>query len=268
MRPLSLAQPCDASWQEMRRTPGGRHCAACDAQVWDLAALSERRLRVLLGLHGARGLCARQVIDPDGALVLAPEPRPASALRAAAWATAGAAMTLAQPAWADPSGAPPQEARPTAAEATASGDVPVELAQTAPAAIPEEDTPLLLGAVVSDSAIEIKGELTFAPGSTRIRRQSVGYLHELASALLDFPEIGRIAIIGHQNVDERAGSKGHALALARAERARAWLIDAGVDPARLVAMAHAADGHSDDDRVVFHVCEDDCRPPAGAVARP
>lgn len=70
---MRIATPCHEDWGLMDPRRSGRHCAACDKTVVDLAALTlaERRTRlaVIAGeVRAGRPVCVRGAVDRDGAL--------------------------------------------------------------------------------------------------------------------------------------------------------------------------------------------------------
>jgi hypothetical protein len=67
LRVLSSA-PCTEPWEAMRGNARGRHCAVCDKQVYNFAAMSERQIEDLIREKKGH-LCARRIYRADGALV-------------------------------------------------------------------------------------------------------------------------------------------------------------------------------------------------------
>jgi hypothetical protein len=64
MRRLPLIESCQEDWAEMRPEGRGRHCDACDRNVVDLSAMTEREARRVI--EQARGrVCVRYAIDED-----------------------------------------------------------------------------------------------------------------------------------------------------------------------------------------------------------
>lgn len=92
---VSVASPCDASWDEMKGTNRVRHCAACDKKVFNLSGMTRREAEVLLVSTQGR-LCVRYFRRKDGTILTQDCPvgaqKLAKRMKLAAWATAGAAV--------------------------------------------------------------------------------------------------------------------------------------------------------------------------------
>jgi len=63
-----IAKPCEESWAAMQGSARERHCAACDKQVHNFAAMTSREIERLVRETGGE-LCARITQRDDGALV-------------------------------------------------------------------------------------------------------------------------------------------------------------------------------------------------------
>lgn len=252
----------------MTPTAGGRrHCERCDREVHDLHGVSEARVRALLALRGPDGLCARQVVDDDGELVLALPPRPA---RAGLLAGLLASALLG----------PQAEAQepPPSAEATCDGSgaspTGTTHAETSATEAPPPAEPLAqvvrLGAVVSSGAPYISTRLSFKSGKADLQPADQDFLRELAQVLAENPEIPCVTLVG--STSSREVQDPVALGLRRAEAARAALIALGVQPERLavrsngdqlpVADNHSAEGRAANRHVSFVVGDGaDCAAP-------
>ncbi|MBO6940719.1 MAG: OmpA family protein [Deltaproteobacteria bacterium] len=90
--------------------------------------------------------------------------------------------------------------------------------------------------IITDDRLEILDQVYFETNKAVIRRRSFGLLANVASVLMNHPELS-VRIEGH--TDDR-GSAAHNLELStrRAESVRAFLVDAGVSRARLTAEGH------------------------------
>ena len=88
--------------------------------------------------------------------------------------------------------------------------------------------------VLTDSAIEIKEKVMFESGSADILEQSHGLLTEVAGMLKENPQIELMDVEGH--TDSKGGARmNKKLSTSRAESVVAFLVEAGVEEARLVA---------------------------------
>ena len=67
---LSVARPCEESWEAMRREGRSRFCEACGKSVQDLSRMTEGEVR-LLAMRAAAGeaLCGRVTRRGDGSVV-------------------------------------------------------------------------------------------------------------------------------------------------------------------------------------------------------
>lgn len=90
---------------------------------------------------------------------------------------------------------------------------------------------------LEDKRITIHQQVQFENNSAAIRPQSHALLAEVADVLIRHPQLVRVEVQGH--TDDR-GTKAHnqALSQQRAEAVRAYLIQAGVEPERLVAVGY------------------------------
>lgn len=106
--------------------------------------------------------------------------------------------------------------------------------------------------VLTDSAIEIKEKVMFESGSADILEQSHGLLTEVAGMLKDNPQIELMDIEGH--TDSKGGARmNKKLSTNRAESVVAFLVQAGVEEARLIAKGYGpekpiADNESEEGR--------------------
>jgi outer membrane protein OmpA-like peptidoglycan-associated protein len=263
MRRLSIANPCEASWEEMTGTARSRRCAACAKEVHDLSAMREVEARALLMLLGSRGLCVRFTCGEEGQIHHAPEP--------SAWApalTPLAAGIVAAGIVAAAAGCGPQAltGSPGAAAALAPihEDVTHQALASAPPPPPADvDTDhdgildrddacpnepggaaaepqrngchIFVGLTVTQGDIQSLQSLRFAYGVRRIEPSGQPLLEELARLLNERPELKRIAIRGHASADEPNPDK---LSAARAKAVIDALTQKGVDASRLVAEPH------------------------------
>ena len=91
---------------------------------------------------------------------------------------------------------------------------------------------------ITDNVIagELRGGATFPSGSSTLTPELLGLMPVAAGILARNPDLGMV-IEGHT---DSAGSDGTNLQLsvARAESARAWLIEAGIAPTRVIAVGY------------------------------
>ena len=296
VKPFPLDRPCEASWDDMRPVRDGRHCASCDRVVYDLRRFSETRVRALAALLGPTGFCARQTLDGDGELLLAPAGAPTLGRRAR-WAgealavlgVAGCASAAVQPAArpapvhaaappaaacapgpatdaAPARGRPPAGAPPVAADRDGDG-VPdaADRCPDTPGAPPEGcPSPVKVGGV----APRVTAQIWFARRSTTLRRDMQPLLAEVAYLIRREPGLRRIALVGHASKDEGPAAGARALGLRRAEVVRDALVTLGIEPQRLTVSGapggteRPADAQSDSSRpeterrVEFVLCTD------------
>jgi hypothetical protein len=62
---LRVASPCTADWDQMPGNDRVRHCSACNLNVYNLSAMTEREIRQLIDTHEGR-LCGRLFQRADG----------------------------------------------------------------------------------------------------------------------------------------------------------------------------------------------------------
>jgi hypothetical protein len=89
---VAVTAPCQQDWDAMQGSARQRHCAACDRDVLNFAAMTPRQIEQAVALSGGH-LCARISRREDGSLVTLPEPvrgRAAGFVLAAALASAPA----------------------------------------------------------------------------------------------------------------------------------------------------------------------------------
>ncbi|GAA0315903.1 hypothetical protein GCM10009087_27990 [Sphingomonas oligophenolica] len=68
---ILFPEPCHEDWEAMRPDERGRHCAACDKKVHDLATYTPEEAERLL-LSGETPACLRVTILPDGRVATLP----------------------------------------------------------------------------------------------------------------------------------------------------------------------------------------------------
>lgn len=94
--------------------------------------------------------------------------------------------------------------------------------------------------IIRKEKLELKQKVFFATNQAKIQRKSFELLNQVASVLLEHPEIGKVAIEGHtDNVGTAA--RNRQLSLARANAVLTYLIDQGVSPSRLDAQGYGPD---------------------------
>ena len=81
--------------------------------------------------------------------------------------------------------------------------------------------------------------ITFEPDKRVIESSAFAALDAVAALLRRHPQIAQLEIQGHL-ADDRGEEYGLRLSDARADAVRNYLVDAGVDPARLVARGYGA----------------------------
>lgn len=112
--------------------------------------------------------------------------------------------------------------------------------------------------------IVIKRQVQFVSNSAEIRSESNGLMAEVADILLRNPQVTKVEIQGH--TDDQGGlGKNQELSQKRAEAVRNWLMTAGVEGERLVAVGYGPnrplmpnitpDARAKNRRVEFHVLE-------------
>jgi len=131
--------------------------------------------------------------------------------------------------------------------------------------VPEQEgcpAPKLI--VVQKDRIELKQKIHFATGKATILSDSTPLLTEIASALKKLAKV-RVRIEGH--TDSRGSAQLNTrLSRARAESVRAWLVQAGIDAARMTAVGYGpsqpiadnrtAAGREENRRVEFFLLEE------------
>ncbi len=65
---IQVASPCRASWEKMQGNERVRHCPACNLNVYNFAAMSEREVRAVIASNEGR-LCARLFRRQDGTVL-------------------------------------------------------------------------------------------------------------------------------------------------------------------------------------------------------
>jgi outer membrane protein OmpA-like peptidoglycan-associated protein len=254
---LSIAQPCEVAWDDMRPSGGGRFCGHCAKPVHDLSQVSERRARAIVALFGSNGFCGRIAAGAAGAAVFAPERAGAAVLpfrAAAAVAVLAAASGCAEPGLLPPfvASAPPPQA-PPALMIAADPVVPALAVAMDPdldkdtvpneidkcpeiPGLPEKDgcLPTLVG-LITTGEIRIMTTTPFAYGKALPTAGSEALLDEVAAVLAQHPEIQKVAVEGHSSTDEPGGAR---LAESRAKAIMAKLVKKGVAPTRLLARGY------------------------------
>jgi len=93
---------------------------------------------------------------------------------------------------------------------------------------------------VTPTEITIKQQIQFALDSAVILPESFGLLTEIADTIIRHPEIRRVEVQGHT---DNSGTPDHNMVLSeqRADAVRAWLVQHGVQPDRLVAKGYGQD---------------------------
>jgi hypothetical protein len=93
---IPVRSSCGQSWAEMRGGARLRFCEACQHDVVNLSALTEREASEVVGRAGAERLCVRYESDHEGRILFRAEPREAAAgLRGRVAAGALVALTRA-----------------------------------------------------------------------------------------------------------------------------------------------------------------------------
>ncbi len=95
-------------------------------------------------------------------------------------------------------------------------------------------------AKVTADKIEILEKVFFDTGRATIRPESFALLDDVAAILIEYPDITRVRIEGH--TDSQGSSKvNRRLSTERAESVRVYLVNRGVDGARLEAIGYGPD---------------------------
>lgn len=268
MKPLPLQRRCDAAWHEMSPRPGGRHCAACDRNVVDLSVLTEPQARAVLAARGPAGLCVRQVVGPEGDLLLRPSPRlpqPRPAALAALALAVGVRPAIAHEPVCDraSSAQPADGTAPTPTQTFAQKTV-IQFPDH-----PPQETEIFMGEAVEvpPDPIDVPSYLIqFEAGSAALTKEALNRLSWLEFSLAQADSPQRLWVSGHASPDEAAPVRLRALAQRRAEVVRDALIAQGVSPDRLVAAswgttrpvasATTPEGRAQNRRVDFQIWED------------
>lgn len=120
-----------------------------------------------------------------------------------------------------------------------------------------------------ETRIYLQGRVVFDTNKATIRGESEQYLKKMLGFINEHPEITRFRIEGH--TDSRSSEEHNQnLSARRAMAICDWLVDQGVDNARLIAVAFGesrplapnelVEGRDDNRRVEFHVAEVRGRP--------
>ncbi len=98
---FTIPDPCSADWDDMQGDVRKRHCAACDRDVHNLAAMTPRQIDALFSGAGADGVwpgghapCVRMARYDDGSLLVAEEARSLRPYGAMAGAVMAALVTI------------------------------------------------------------------------------------------------------------------------------------------------------------------------------
>jgi len=233
--------PCSEPWTDMRPTPTGRHCDACDKTIVDLSRLTARDARLVVAL--SPNLCARLAAT---ALVAAcgshPPPakpeiaevqvsQPASDPDPDRDGIASRDDLCAQDAedkdsFEDEDGCPDLDNdRDKLLDAV---DKCPNEPETYNGRDDDDGCPDRMGIVIDDSAVEIVDRVAFANNSARIAKTEL--VASIALLLKNNREFAMLHIRGHAAPGEKRRA---ALAKLRAGAVRDALVAAGVDPYRL-----------------------------------
>src|ERR1700761_7963153 len=66
---IRIASPCPAEWAKMIGDDRIRHCAECNLNVYNLSAMTEREVKILLTANRGRRLCTRFYRRADGTVL-------------------------------------------------------------------------------------------------------------------------------------------------------------------------------------------------------
>ena len=94
-------------------------------------------------------------------------------------------------------------------------------------------------AIVTAGEIKILDRVEFEPGQATLRPESNEVLGAVATALKSHPEITRLSVEGHTD-DRGVAAQNVGLSQRRAAAVVAWLVEQGIDPARLVLTGFGA----------------------------
>jgi carboxypeptidase family protein len=90
---LQIASPCPADWNKMVGDERVRHCAECNLNVYNLAAMTERQVQELIAGSRGKRLCTRFYRRADGTILTQDCPWSLRALRRQASRIAGAIVS-------------------------------------------------------------------------------------------------------------------------------------------------------------------------------
>src|SRR6201996_3842388 len=66
---IRVASPCPADWEKMIGDERIRHCAECNLNVYNLSAMTEREVKILLTANRGQRLCTRFYRRADGTVL-------------------------------------------------------------------------------------------------------------------------------------------------------------------------------------------------------
>jgi OmpA-OmpF porin, OOP family len=120
-----------------------------------------------------------------------------------------------------------------------------------------------------ETKIYLQGKIVFDTNKATIRPESLDKLKRMLAFINEHPEITRFRIEGHTD-DRSSEDHNQTLSSKRAIAVADWLVDQGVDHARLIAVGFGesrplapnelTEGRDDNRRVEFHVAEVRGRP--------
>jgi len=179
---VAVTTPCRQAWREMQGSASQRHCAACDRDVLNFAAMTPRQIERAAALSGGH-LCARISRREDGSLVTLPEPVRG---RAAGFVLAAALAAVPITSWAQ-AGALPQASSPQPDQLENKPDSATKITHTAVTGVITDSqgalvvgcdvTLMLQGALVGSTKTNEAGEFAFVvvPGDYQLEVAAPGF---------------------------------------------------------------------------------------------